>query len=77
MEGIKIMPTLDEYLQSIISSAHSTGDILTPHVFAMQEPAMLAAAKLADRAVEEISLILESPDDREIADLARQYPATG
>lgn len=70
------MPTLDEYLQSIISNADSIRNSLSPHVLAMHEPEMKAAAKKADQAVEEISLILESPDPREIADLVRQYPAT-
>ena len=59
------MPTLDEYLQSIISNADSIRSSLSPHVLAMHEPEMKSAAKLADRAVEEISLILESPDTRD------------
>ena len=56
--------TLDEYLQSIISTADSIRGSLSPHVLAMHEPEMKAAAKLADQAVEEISLILESPNPR-------------
>ena len=70
-------PTLDEHLQSIILNAESIRDSLTPHVLAMHEPALLAATKLADIAVEEIKIILESSDTREISDLVRQYPATG
>ena len=63
-EGIAIMATLDELLQSIISNADSIRDSLTPHVLAMHQEEMWTAAKLADNAVEEISLILESPDPR-------------
>ena len=59
------MATLDELLQSIIMNAESIRDSLTPPVLAMHEPAMLTAAKLADNAVEEISIILESPDPRD------------
>lgn len=59
------MATLDEYLQSIISTADSIRNSLSPHVLAMHEPDMKSAAKKADQAVEEISLILESPDPRD------------
>ena len=70
------MPTLDEHLQSILANADSIRNSLTPHVLAMHGDEMLAAAQAADASVEEIKIILESPDTREIADLVRQYPAT-
>ena len=59
------MATLDEYLQSIISTADSIRNSLSPRVLVMHGVEMRSAAKLADQAVEEISLILESPDTRD------------
>ena len=57
--------TLDEYLQSIIENADMIRGRLSPHVLAMHGDEMQAAAKTADTAVEQISLILDSDDPRE------------
>ena len=56
------MATVDEYLQSIIQRAESLRDSLTPRVLAAHGAALRAAAKKADDAVEEIHLVLESPE---------------
>lgn len=56
--------TLDEYLQSIISQADSIRNGLTPRVLMFHGEEMSAAAKVADNAVEEIKLIMESPEGR-------------
>ena len=61
------MPTLDGHLQSIIDTADSIRNSLSPHVLAMHGFQMTVAAQVADAAVEEIKLILESPDPRKCA----------
>lgn len=71
------MATIDEYLASIIYTANDLRNALTPRVLAAHGDALQAAAKVADDAVEEIKLVLESPEPaRSIEELQRQYPAT-